>query len=87
MNFVRDHVVQDLAAHNDIRRATSRIFGSKPGAYGAGMLPLMDTGNWRSDADLAEVYAVWGGYAYGEGLDGRAAQRYGGFISSNVGRR
>ncbi|MEK6648434.1 MAG: cobaltochelatase subunit CobN, partial [Actinomycetota bacterium] len=74
MNFVRDHVVQDLAAHNDIRRATSRIFGSKPGAYGAGMLPLMDAGNWRSDADLAEVYAVWGGYAYGEGLDGRAAR-------------
>lgn len=74
MNFVRDHVVQDLAVHSDIRRATSRIFGSKPGAYGAGMLPLMDAGNWRSDADLAEVYAVWGGYAYGEGLDGREAR-------------
>lgn len=74
MNFVRDHVVQDLGLHNDLRRATSRIFGSKPGAYGAGMLPLMDAGNWRSDADLAEVYAVWGGYAYGEGLDGREAR-------------
>ena len=60
--------------HGDRRRATSRIFGSKPGAYGAGLLPLIDARNWRSDADLAEVYAVWGGYAYGRGLDGREAR-------------
>ncbi|MGF7235625.1 MAG: cobaltochelatase subunit CobN, partial [Frankia sp.] len=56
------------------RRATTRIFGSKPGAYGAGLLPLIDSRDWRSDADLAEVYAVWGGYAYGRGLDGREAR-------------
>ena len=60
------------------RRATARVFGSKPGAYGAGLLPLIDARNWRSDADLAEVYAVWGGYAYGRGLDGaRGARRHG----------
>jgi cobaltochelatase CobN len=35
---------------------------------------LIDARNWRSDADLAEVYAVWGGYAYGRGLDGREAR-------------
>ncbi|HVQ90296.1 MAG TPA: cobaltochelatase subunit CobN [Mycobacteriales bacterium] len=73
-NPVRAHVAADLAGHGDRRRATTRIFGSKPGAYGAGLLPLIDAGNWRSDADLAEVYAVWGGYAYGRGLDGRAAR-------------
>jgi len=56
------------------RRATARVFGSKPGAYGAGLLPLIDSREWRSDADLAEVYAVWGGYAYGRGLDGTAAR-------------
>ncbi len=59
---------------DDRRRATTRIFGSKPGAYGAGLLPLIDSRDWRSDADLAEVYAVWGGYAYGRGLDGREAR-------------
>ncbi|MCW2632062.1 MAG: cobaltochelatase, partial [Pseudonocardia sp.] len=59
-NHVRAHAVQDNTAHADWRRATSRIFGSKPGAYGAGLLPLIDARNWRSDADLAEVYAVWG---------------------------
>jgi len=69
-NFVKAHVERDLAAHGDERRSTLRIFGSKPGAYGAGILPLIDSRNWRDDADLAEVYAVWGGYAYGRDVDG-----------------
>ncbi|HEY2058308.1 MAG TPA: cobaltochelatase subunit CobN [Amycolatopsis sp.] len=73
-NYVRAHVSADLATHGDSRRATTRIFGSKPGAYGAGLLPLMDSGNWRDDKDLAEVYAVWGGFAYGRDLDGRPAR-------------
>jgi cobaltochelatase CobN len=73
-NYVRAHAQADLAAHGDERRATTRIFGSKPGSYGAGLLPLIDAGNWRDDADLAEVYAVWGGFAYGRGLDGRQAR-------------
>jgi cobaltochelatase CobN len=74
VNFVRAHAQAELAAHGDERRATTRIFGSKPGAYGAGLLPLMDSGNWRDDADLAEVYAAWGGYAYGRELDGKPAR-------------
>ncbi|MGI8860363.1 MAG: cobaltochelatase subunit CobN [Rubrobacteraceae bacterium] len=73
-NFVRKHADEEKAAGADERRATTRIFGSKPGAYGAGLLPLMDARNWRSDEDLAEVYAVWGGYAYGRGLDGVEAR-------------
>ncbi|RAO24305.1 Cobaltochelatase [Micromonospora noduli] len=73
-NYLRAHVAADLAEHGDERRATARIFGSKPGAYGAGLLPLIDARTWRRDADLAEVYAVWGGYAYGRGLDGREAR-------------
>ncbi|GAA4855433.1 cobaltochelatase subunit CobN [Saccharopolyspora cebuensis] len=73
-NFVAAHYRADLASHGDDRRASTRIFGSKPGAYGAGLLPLIDARNWRSDADLAEVYATWGGFAYGRGLDGREAR-------------
>ncbi len=30
--------------------------------------------NWRDSSDIAEVYAVWGGYAYGRGVDGVAAR-------------
>ena len=73
-NYVRAHARADLAVHGDERRATARIFGSKPGAYGAGLLPLIDARNWRDDADLAEVYAAWGGFAYGRDLDGREAR-------------
>lgn len=73
-NHLRAHALEDAREHGDWRRATSRIFGSKPGAYGAGLLPLIDARNWRDDGDLAEVYAVWGGYAYGRGLDGREAR-------------
>jgi cobaltochelatase CobN len=69
-NFVRRHAQDDLAAHGDQRRATTRIFGSKPGSYGAGILPLIEAGNWRNDHDLAEVYSTWGGFAYGRDLDG-----------------
>ncbi len=73
-NYVRQHALADRDAHGDWRRATTRIFGSRPGAYGAGILPLIDSRNWRDDADLAEVYAVWGGFAYGRGLDGVPAR-------------
>jgi cobaltochelatase CobN len=72
-NYVRAHARVDLAEHGDQRRSTTRIFGSKPGTYGAGLLQLIDSRNWRDDADLAEVYTAWGGFAYGRGLDGAAA--------------
>ena len=74
LNFVKQHTRDDLAVHSDQRRATTRIFGSKPGSYGAGMLPLMEAGNWRDDHDLAEVYSAWGGFAYGRDLDGVPAR-------------
>jgi len=74
VNFVRRHAQDDLAAHGDQRRAVTRIFGSKPGSYGAGMLPLIEAGNWRNDHDLAEVYSAWGGFAYGRDLDGIPAR-------------
>ncbi|UUU20161.1 cobaltochelatase subunit CobN [Streptomyces sp. DSM 40750] len=74
VNHVRAHVQADLSAHGDERRATTRIFGSRPGTYGAGLLQLIDSRDWRTDADLAEVYTVWGGYAYGRELDGRPAR-------------
>src|SRR5229473_2481539 len=47
------------------RQAAYRVFGSKPGAYGAGLGALIDEGGWDSRADLTDVYLAWGGYAYG----------------------
>ncbi|MDM9628404.1 cobaltochelatase subunit CobN [Rhizobium sp. S152] len=54
------------------KRAGYRIFGSKPGAYGAGLQALIDEKGWERRADLAEAYLVWGSYAYGAGEEGRA---------------
>ena len=55
-------------------RARYRIFGSRPGAYGAGVLPLLDSGNWRTGADIAAVYTAWGAHAYTRGRYGVSAE-------------
>jgi cobaltochelatase CobN len=47
------------------RQAGYRIFGSKPGAYGAGLQGLIDSGSWQGKGDLAEAFLEWGQYAYG----------------------
>lgn len=72
-NYIRANYLADIADNIEQRQATTRIFGSKPGTYGAGILQLIDSKQWRSDADLAEVYTTWGGYAYGKQLNGAPA--------------
>ena len=54
------------------RRAGYRVFGSKPGAYGAGLQTMIDERIWHDDDDLAEAYLGWSGYAYGAGCEGRS---------------
>jgi cobaltochelatase CobN len=72
--------------HEEARRSASyRIFGSKPGTYGAGILPLLDERNWKTDQDLAAVYQAWGAFAYGRGAFGSEApsefrERFGGIV-------
>lgn len=55
-------------------RAGYRVFGSKPGAYGAGLQALIDEGGWQNRADFGEAYLVWGSYAYGANEDGTLAR-------------
>jgi len=55
------------AADNPIAGAGTadpRVFGPKPGAYGSGILPVIESGTWRTDEDLAQVYLAWSGYSY-----------------------
>ncbi len=56
------------------RQAGWRIFGAKPGAYGAGVQGAIEERLWETRADLAEVYLNWGGYAYGAADDGTPAR-------------
>ena len=50
--------------------ASARVYGSKPGAYGAGLQAMIDEKLWGNRDDLADAYLEWGGYAYGAGVEG-----------------
>ncbi len=56
------------------REATWRVFGSMPGAYGAGLQALIDEKGWEGPEDLARAFLAWGGWAYGAGEEGRPAR-------------
>ncbi len=45
-------------------RSQFRVFGSKPGAYGAGLQGIIEAQNWTDDGDLATAYINWSSYAY-----------------------
>lgn len=55
------------------QRAGYRVFGSKPGAYGAGIQGLIEAQNWTDDRDLARAYLNWSSYAYDDRGKGHAA--------------
>jgi cobaltochelatase CobN len=71
-------LVADLdepASDNPIRAAgcdDARLWGPPPGGYGSGVLPVIEQGSWRTQADLADVYLAWSGFAYGRGRHGDA---------------
>jgi cobaltochelatase CobN len=85
MNPLADQVQKEtqsgLAAGLEIStaldRASYRVFGSKPGAYGAGLQGLIDNQNWESDKDLAAAYINWSSYAYrGAGVGTAAPEAF-----------
>lgn len=63
-----------LDEHEARKQAGWRVFGSKPGAYGAGVQNAIEERLWQTRADLAEVYLNWGGYAYGKHSEGTPAR-------------
>lgn len=74
LNPIQDHInasvkalmEKGVSAEEAERQASYRVFGSKPGAYGAGLQGLIDERCWETRNDLAEAYLNWGGYAYGK---------------------
>ena len=74
---VQELSAQGLTETEAKRQASYRVFGSKPGAYGAGLQGLIDERCWQQQSDLADAYLNWGGYAYGslaEDVDGVVAR-------------
>jgi cobaltochelatase CobN len=74
MNYLAKHVTEEVRAkvaqgvnlEQAREEAGYRIFGCKPGTYGAGVSDAIDAKNWKDEKDLGEIYVVWGGYAYGK---------------------
>ena len=71
------------AARARAEGASPRVFGSKPGAYGAGLQAMIDEKLWNQKGDLAEAYLTWGSYAYGGGQEGAEAR---GALEAQIGR-
>ena len=78
-NFVRKHWLAETAmlesqgqsAAAAARLASHRVFSSQPGAYGTGLMQMIDSGDWNAAEDLAELAVRSGGWAYGtENPDG-----------------
>lgn len=63
-------IAEGMAEKVALRRAGSRVFGSKPGAYGTGLQAMIDERIWHDRSDLANVYLDWGSHAYGGGVEG-----------------
>ena len=82
LNFPRKHYLAELEAEQQATetpeeheaRARYQVFGAKPGSYGAGILPLIETGNWTNEHDFARAFLAWGGYAYTRAEAGTEAQ-------------
>jgi cobaltochelatase CobN len=71
---LRELVAAGVPDETARRRSVTRIYGSKPGSYGAGLQALIDERGWRDESDLAAAWLAWGGHAYGRGLEGDSAQ-------------
>ena len=70
-------VATGIPADDARRQAGYRVFGSKPGAYGAGLQALIDEKGWDTADDLAAAYISWGGWAYGAGSGSGRDDAYG----------
>jgi len=71
MNFIRKHALAQETDGQEWERAKTRIFGSKPGTYGAGVNLAVNASAWENEEDLANVFLYWSGYAYGKGIQGK----------------
>ncbi|CAB3803645.1 Aerobic cobaltochelatase subunit CobN [Paraburkholderia ultramafica] len=68
-------IARGMDAAEARRRAGWRVFSARPGAYGAGLQDMIDSQQWQTDADLANAYQAWGGYAYTQKSAGEEARQ------------
>lgn len=74
MNYVRKHAKKDMEENGSTwRDATLRVFSSRPGTYSSGVNLAVLASAWKDEADLADIFVAWNGYAYGKDIQGQTA--------------
>ncbi|MFA4859754.1 cobaltochelatase subunit CobN [Methanoregula sp.] len=73
-NFVRRHAQKSMVGEGaGFRDATLRIFSSRPGSYASGVNLAVLSSAWKTQADLADIFVAYNGYAYGRDVQGKDA--------------
>jgi len=74
MELDEPHDMNPAAAAHAQGEEQYRVFGAKPGAYGAGLQAMIDERLWNDTADLGDAYLEWGSYAYSKDAQGTRAR-------------
>jgi magnesium chelatase subunit H len=64
VNFVRKHMLAEMAAGADIETAALRVFSNAQGAYGANVNHLIESGLWEGEDEIADQFSARKGFAY-----------------------
>jgi magnesium chelatase subunit H len=66
LNFVRAHALASARELGcDLETAALRVFSNAEGAYGSNVNLVVDTGQWQSEDELADVWVRRKSFAYG----------------------
>jgi len=73
-NYVRKHALTSRVENGESDRdSTLRIFSSQPGSYSSGVNLAVLASAWKTEADLADIFVAFNGYAYGKDVKGKPA--------------
>lgn len=68
---ILEKIENGMPADEARRSASVRVFGCPPGMYGPGVNQAIESGNWKTVEDLADIYVTWGSYGYARGMHGK----------------
>jgi magnesium chelatase subunit H len=72
-NFIRKHVLAEVANGATMELATARIFTQGQGDYGNYVDDLVDEGAWKDDSDLESMFLKRNAFVYGNKRNGANA--------------
>ena len=75
MNFVRKHVLEQVASENcDLDHAATRVFSNAPGNYGTNVNFMVMDSQWDNEETLGDLFVTRKCFAYGRDSLGRSIE-------------